>query len=158
MYVMGLRQKQFINMLFQKSSVTPSSTWIYVMTNRLYNLMKHTLNNIHALEWNHCQSLTFMSKMQPLVKLYVELTNHMLHVTCVAKCCHNLHDVTSLHRGIKDSIGKWYHVTKNNVIKQGQTRVMLHDISGFAEPLLTGVGCVTARQEALTDREWPPQS
>ena len=34
----------------------------------------------------------------------------MLHLTHVAKC-HTLHAVTSLHRGIKDSIGKCHQVT-----------------------------------------------
>ena len=32
-------------------------------------------------------------------------------MTRVAKCCHNLHAVTSLRKAIKDSIGKCNHIT-----------------------------------------------
>ena len=123
--------------------------------------------------------------MQSLVKRYVKQTNHTLHMTRVAKCCHNLHNclhnITSLHRRIKDSIGKCHRVTifperltlecqileKNSAInllhscKQGRTRVMLPDSWWITEPLLKGFGCVTATQEALVthqgqaDRERP---
>ena len=47
------------------------------------------------------------------------------------------------------------NLQKNNIkmlldtYKQGQTRVMLLNIWGFAEPLLTGFECVTTIQEAL---------
>ena len=68
------------------------------------------------------------AKMPPFVKLYVRLTNHMLYMTRVAKC-NNLHAVTLLHSGIKDSIGKT-HKRKMllDTYKQEQTRVMLPDI------------------------------
>ena len=36
--------------------------------------------------------------MHPLDKLYIELTNHTMYVTCIAKCCHNMQAVTSLYR------------------------------------------------------------
>ena len=52
----------------------------------------------------------FDAKAQALVKLYVKLTNHTLHMTRVATCCHNVHAVISLHTGIKDSIGTRHHV------------------------------------------------
>ena len=42
-------------------------------------------------------------RMQPLVKLYIKLTNHALYVVCVTKC---LHAVAFFHRDIKVSIGK----------------------------------------------------
>ena len=49
--------------------------------------------------------------MQPLLKLYVKLTNNKLHGTHVAKCCKNLHAVTLLqYRGIKESIRKCHHI------------------------------------------------
>ena len=113
------------------------------------------------------------AKTQPSVKLhYAKLTNPALHVARVAKCCHNLHVVISLHRSIKDSIGKSHHVTvcsqrltlqcrklrKNNVTKlldayqQGRTEVMLPDMWGFAEPLLRGFGCVTTQKALETDQ------
>ena len=47
--------------------------------------------------------------------------------------------------------------------KQGLTRVMVSGTQGFAQPLLTGFGCVTTTQEALVtdqgqaDREGPSQ-
>ena len=83
----------------------------------------------------------------------------MLHMTRVAKCGHNLHAVTLLHKGITDSIDKCHHVIvfpqrmtlqcrnlqKNNTIllleAHGRTKLMLTDISGFAELELIGFGC-----------------
>ena len=49
------------------------------------------------------------NKTQPLVKLYFNLVNHTLYMTRVAKYCHKLHAVTSLHRGINYIIGKYHY-------------------------------------------------
>ena len=83
----------------QKGSVTPLTTWLYAWPILISYLVVSSL-----------PKFDLDAKTQPLVNLYVKLTNHTLPVTRVAKC-HNLHTITFLHRGIKDSIGKCHHVT-----------------------------------------------
>ena len=59
---------------------------------------------------NSLPKFDLSAKTQTFVSLYVKLTNQPLHMTDVAKC-HNLHAVTSVHRGVLDNVGKYHHVS-----------------------------------------------
>ena len=63
--------------------------------------------------FNNCNKIFDLgAKTQSLVKLYIKLTNHLLHMTSVAKC-HNLHALSFfiLLHCIKDSISNHHYVT-----------------------------------------------
>ena len=88
-------------------------------------------------------------KTQLLVTFYVTLTNHTLHVTRVA-ICHNLHAITSLHRGLNDRISKSHHVSfspevdvKMPKLSEAQRHILLDAEPGWRCPTNEG-GCCTA--------------